>query len=289
MVPKDLQSLIAQLEITTKKHISGPLLGDAQSRLKGSGFEFSQLREYAQGDDIRYIDWKASARSNSMLVRQYLEDRNRMLYLAVDVSKSSLFGTTKDGTKKDLMNTLAAVLSFVGLHRKDSVGLLLFTDTVEKIIPPRQSRSHIFSLVQEIYSFVPSSAKTDFRAPLEHLARMSGPKALVFIVSDFLSPLEEYGSLLKVVSQRHDVLAIRCLDPRENRFPEVGTLVFEDFETGTIETIESSSSQIEQALLTWHVKQKEQLQAARIDSLDIEVGSAYKGSLVRFLRQRMLG
>lgn len=289
MIAQDLQNLIAQLEITTRKQISGPLLGDAQSRLKGSGFEFSQLREYAQGDDIRFIDWKASARSNALLVRQYLEDRNRTLYIALDISASNGYGTTSTGKKRDLMNNLAAVLAFVGLHRKDSVGLILFTDSVEKIIPPRQSRAHILSLVTTIFSFVPVSTRTDMRAPLEYLARVSGPKALVFLISDFMTPLSEHESLLAVASRRHDSMAIRCLDPRENRFPDVGTLIFEDMELEVQATIERSGNEVGHLLAEWHKLQKEQLQAARIDTLDIEVGSSFKGPLVRFLRHRVLG
>ncbi len=294
MIPKDLQALIAQIEITTRKQISGPLLGDARSALKGSGFEFNQLREYIQGDDIRFIDWKASARSNKMLVRQYLEDRNRTVYIAVDVSASTDYGTTfqegKPVLKADLMKQLAAVLAFVSLHKKDSVGLVLFTDEVEKIIPPRQSRNHILSVVQTLFSYRPKNKRTDFAAPLEYLSRLKGQKALVCFVSDFMAPLDRCERMLAVASRKHDLIAFRCLDPREQTFPPIGTLIFEDAEMDVQATIAGGKGHaLDQALSTWHKGQKERLNAARIDSLDIEVGTPFAGPLVRFLRHRIAG
>ena len=215
MVPSDF-ALIRNLEIKTRKQISGPLLGEARSVVKGSGFEFHQLRDYVQGDDIRYIDWKASARSSKMLVRQYLEDRNRTVYLAVDISASTEYGTTKTH-KSDLIKQLAAVLAFVSLHRKDSVGLILFTDEIEKIIPPRNSRAHVFSLVQTLFSFKPKSKRTNLAAPLNYLARLRGQKAIVCFISDFMAPVD--SSLLAMVERRHDMLLFRCLDEREIDFP----------------------------------------------------------------------
>lgn len=279
-------TLIRNLEIKTKKQISGPLLGDARSNVKGSGFEFHQLRDYVQGDDIRYIDWKASARSNKMLVRQYLEDRNRTVYVAVDISASTKYGTKKIH-KDDLIKQLAAVLAFVSHHRKDSVGLILFTDEIEKIIPARNSRAHVFSLVQTLFSYQPKSRKTDLAAPLNYLARMRGQKALVCFISDFMAPLD--SALLSMVERRHDLLLFRCLDEREVAFPDVGTLCIEDSETGHIIEVEGASSDISGALTLWHRHQQEQFNAAKIDSLDLMAGNPFSGDLVRFLRTRVYG
>lgn len=291
MIPKDLQALIARLEITTKKQVSGPLLGDARSVRIGSGFEFNQLRDYIQGDDIRFIDWKASARSSKMLVRQYLEDRNRTIYLVVDLSGSTEYGTSsEDGhpvSKGDLMKQLSAVLAFVSLHSKDSVGLVLFTDTVEKIVPPRQSRNHTVSLINTLYTYAPASGHTNFEAVIDYLSHLKGQKALVCIVSDFMAPLERYERKLAVLARRHDVMAFRCLDPRELSFPAVGTLIFEDIELGIQATIAGRKSRdLNQALAQWHTAQKDRLNAARIDCLDIEVGKSFTGPLVKFLRYR---
>lgn len=290
MIPKELQSLIARLEITAKKKVSGPLLGDAQSIRIGSGFEFHQLRDYIPGDDIRFIDWKASARSDKMLVRQYLEDRNRTLYIVVDLSRSTSYGTTavnsKPTAKADLMKQLSGILAFVSLQCKDSVGLIIFTDTVEKVIPPRQSRNHIISLLTTLFEYEPVNRDTNFEAPLEYLSRLTGQKALVCFLSDFIAPLEQYERKLAVLARRHDVMAFRCLDPRERHFPGVGTLIFEDSEREVQAPITGDRILLTQVLTHFHATQKSLLSAARIDCLDIEVGSTFTGPLVTFLRHR---
>jgi uncharacterized protein (DUF58 family) len=290
MISKDLQGLIARLEITAKKNVSGPLLGDARSKRMGSGFDFHQLRDYIPGDDIRFIDWKASARSDKMLVRQYLEDRNRTFYLVVDLSQSTAYGTTTldslSVTKADLIKQIGAILAFVSLQCKDSVGLIIFTDTVEKFIPPRQSRNHIMSLLTTLFEHEPKSRRTDFEAPLEYLSRLKGQKALVCFLSDFIAPLELYERKLAILARRHDVMAFRCLDPRERSFPGVGSLMFEDSELGVKASVAAEKVLISQALSHFHASQKGLLAAARIDCLDIEVGASFAGQLVTFLRHR---
>ncbi len=291
MISQELYALISRLEITAKKQVSGPLLGESRSARIGSGFEFNQLRDYIPGDDIRFIDWKASARSSKMLVRQYLEDRNRTLYLVVDLSESTSFGTTSQDahlvTKSDLMKQLAGVLAFVSLHCKDSVGLVIFTDTVEKIIPPRQSRNHTISLLNTLFTYEPKSKRTNFEAPVEYLSRLKGQKALVCFLSDFIAPLEHYERRLASLARRHDIMAFRCLDPKERHFPQVGTLIFEDAELDVQTTIAGQKERVfNQSLTEWHTAQRDRLNAARIDCLDIEVGTPFTGPLVSFLRYR---
>ena len=177
------------LKLTTRKLISGPLLGDARSSLKGSGFEFHQLRDYVQGDDIRFIDWKSSARSNKMLVRQYLEDRNRTVYIVVDVSASTEYGTAQY-CKSDLIKQLAAMLAFVSLHSKDSVGLILFTKEVEKIIPPRQGAGTcVLHWLKRLFHYKPNIHKQNLTAPYEYLARLARAKSAHLLYFRF------YGNL----------------------------------------------------------------------------------------------
>lgn len=283
MISSDL-ALIKNLELTTKKLISGPLLGDARSSLKGSGFEFHQLRDYEQGDDIRFIDWKSSARSNKMLVRQYLEDRNRTVYLVVDISASTHFGT-RSLTKSDQIKQLAAMLAFVSLHKKDSVGLILFSQENEVIIPPRSSRAHIYFLVKTLFEHNAQHKQTSLQAPVEYLARLRGQKALICFISDFLGSWD--AKMLKLAAHRHDLLAFRCLDAREFEFPDVGMLRIEESETGTMVEVEGAG--IDDALTHWHRQQKEQLSAAKIDCLDLVAGTSFAGDLVRFLRTRLNG
>lgn len=281
MIPRDIAALLHQLELVTRKHISGPLLGDYRRALKGGGFEFHQLREYIQGDDIRFIDWKASARSQKMLVREYLEDRNRTVYIVVDISGSTNYGTGSV-TKRDLMKELAAVLAFVALHEKDSVGLILYTDEVEKVIAPRQSRNHVVSMLTTLYSYEPKSRKTNLAAPLDYLVRMKGQRAVVFFLSDFAAMLDRWR--LTVAARHHELVALRCLDEREWVFPPIGTLVIEDSETGMTCEVEGG---IADSLVSWNRHQKDLLRSARIDCLDLIAGKPYAGELVRFLKQRI--
>lgn len=285
MTPAEF-ALIKNIEITTRKLISGPLLGDARTSYKGGGFEFHQLRDYVQGDDIRFIDWKSSARSNKMLVRQYLEDRNRNVYIALDISASTNYGST-NVLKADLMKQLAATLAFVSLHKKDAVGLILFSKEVEKVIPPGSSRSHIFALIQTLYSHVPLSRETDLAAPLNYLARLKGQKALVCFISDFMGVFDQ--SMLSIVARRHDLMLFRCLDKREVDFPEVGTLLIRDSESNQTMEIEGSASAINDALTLWHRHQKETFMAAKVDNLDLLAGASFAGELLRFLRTRIYG
>ncbi len=287
MISSDLQALINQLEITTRKHVSGPLLGDAASRLKGSGFEFNQLREYIQGDDIRFIDWKASARSNKTLVRQYLEDRNRIMHIVVDVSASMEYGTAGQ-VKADFVKQLGAVLAFVALHSKDSVGLMLFSDEVEVVIPPKQSRAHTLGIIKTLFTHTPKGRTTNLSVAFDYLARIKGQRGIVCFLSDFMGELS--GPMMRVAPRKHDVMAFRCLDSKERRFPSVGTLMFEDRETGRqVDVAGGQGLALDNALGVWHKQQRDRLVGARIDMLDIEVGSPYTGDLLRFLRQRLLG
>ncbi len=277
-----MRSLIHHLELTTKKLVSGPLLGNSRSMIKGSGFEFLQLRDYVQGDDIRFIDWKASTRANKMLVRQYLEDRMRNVYIVVDISASIGYcsGTV---SRIDVVKQLAGMLAFVAHHSKDLVGLILYTSEVEMVIPPSASRAHVFSLVQTIFTYKPRHRTTDSSAPLAYLSRLKAKKAILCFISDFNDILDK--QLLSLVARRHELLAFRCLDERERTFPSVGSLIFEDSETGIQQEVDGSKD-LNETFTGWHRKQKELLQSAKVACLDITAGKEFTGDLVRFLRQK---
>lgn len=282
MIDAELRSSIHRLEFFTKKMVSGPLLGNSRSMIKGSGFEFHQLRDYEQGDDIRFIDWKASMRANKMLVRQYLEDRMRKVYIMVDISASVGYSSGVV-PRIDVVKQLAAMLAFVALHGKDAVGLILYTNEVERVIHPSPSRAHVFSLVHELYSYKPKHRTTNTSAALEYLARMGSKKAIVCMISDFNDELDKQS--LSLVARRHELLAFRCLDPREIDFPPVGSLIVEDAETGEREELEGAAG-FNESLRLWHRKQKELLQSAKVECLDITAGKSFAGDLVRFLRQK---
>ncbi len=282
MVDSEIRSLIHRLEFTTKKVVSGPLLGNSRSMIKGSGFEFHQLRDYEQGDDIRFIDWKASMRSNKMLVRQYLEDRMRNVYIVVDISASVQYSSGKV-QRIDVVKQLAAMLAFVALHSKDSVGLILYTNEVELVIPPSPSRAHVFSLVHALYTYKPRHRTTDSSAPLTYLSRLKSKRAIVCFISDFNDELNK--QLLSLVARRHALMAFRCLDEREQAFPPVGFLIVEDSETGRQEELDGSRG-FNESLRVWHRKQKELLQSAKVECFDSVAGKPFTGDLVRFLRQK---
>ncbi len=273
----ELRALIQQLELTTRKLVTGPLLGDWRSGTKGSGFEFHQLRDYEPSDDIRFIDWKASARADKMLVKEYLDDRTKIVHVVLDVSASTTFSS-----KADLMKQLAACLAFVGLHSKDAVGLLLFSKEVEVIIPPRQSRAHVWSLVEKLFMYEARHKTTDFRPILEYLARLKTRRSTVCLITDCLAPLDK--RLLQAVARYHDVRIFRCLDERERAFPQVGSVRMEDRETGKELEI---AGNISKKLLQWNRQQKELCVSSKVPLLDLTAGEPFTGDLVRFLRQRV--
>jgi uncharacterized protein (DUF58 family) len=285
-LPRDVQVLIKQLELVSRKLASGPLQSNAHSRIKGTGFEFHQLRDYIQGDDIRYIDWKASSRSNKMLVRQYLEDRNRKLYIVCDISASTEYASDQGVRKSDVIKQIATILAFVSLYKTDAVGLLLVSTKIEKVVPAQSSRQHVLSLINTLYSYEAKHNETNLNAAFEYLARLQSKGTIVCFLSDFLGEIDQ--KILSVAARRNDILAFRCLDKREISFPEVGTLIFEDRETHERREI-SGSHALTEGLNEWHKKQKDLLSLAKIDSVDIEIGKPYAGTLSRFLRQRVYG
>ena len=232
------------------------------------------------------LTWRESDSSTTAGQLRGYANRGDIYLYASGVKKTEISASTDYGTesitKQDLLKQLGAVLAFVSLHSKDSVGLVLFSDIIEKVIPPRNSRQHTLSLVQTLFSTDAHNKKTNLAVPLEYIARLRGQKALVCFLSDFMAPLNE--AALSLVSRRHDVMAFRCLDPRERQFPHVGTLTMQDCETQVQVPI---AGQLNGALTRWHKKQQEQLIAARIDLLDCQVGTSFTGPLLRFLRHRM--
>lgn len=284
MIPSDILAKIYKLELKTRRLLSGPLAGDYRSKLKGSGFEFNQLREYQQGDDIRFIDWKSSARANKMLVRQYLEDRNRTVILVVDVSASTLYGSGKT-LKSELIMQLAGMLAFVALHNKDSVGLILFTDKVELYVSAGASREHVINILKTLISYKPKEKTTDIDAALKYIASLKIKNSLICFISDFTSSFET--RLFKVLNKHHDIIAFRCSDAREIEFLRLGMLIFKDNETNEQININTSRNNITNILSKWRLTQKSLLNSVGIDCFDAVTDCQFTHKLVQFLRQRI--
>ncbi len=287
-IKTDIAAKIKQLEIFTRRLLNGALVGDSRSAIKGSGFEFDQIRDYAFGDDIRFIDWKASARTNKLLVKQYIEERSRTIFLAVDVSQSSIFGS---GTinKYNRIVELASVLALVAQHGKDHVGLLLFSDTIEEYIPAGSSLQHVHRILDSMFSFAPKQSKTNISYALQHLLTIKKSDAIVFLISDFID--ESLDTYLAQAARKYDLIAVRCLDTNEKTMPSVGFITVEDLETGEL---------VELDLRGAHHNDVKKFLAARIDQQTIlfkrrgvdlvDVAPErddYLAEMVKFFRRRM--
>ncbi len=285
-IAKDILRKIKHIEIYTKRLLKGTLIGDSRSAQKGTGFEFDQIREYQVGDDVRSIDWNASARMNSLLVKQYIEERSRTIFLVVDVSQSSRFGSTACG-KRDIIAQVASVLALVSDFGKDLVGLLLFSDMVEEYVPPGRGAFHVRKIMELLFSYQAKQTKTQISAAFEHLLRLRKKDAVVFIISDFID--EQLATYLPQMATAYDVVAIRCLDDYEKQLPPVGFVVTQDMETGQIVTLDMRKATANPSLFLKNrlVQQDKLLKKYGIDLLKISHKHDFVGEIIRFFRKRM--
>lgn len=285
-ISSEIVNKIKQLEIFTRRLLNGALVGDSRSAIKGTGFEFDQIRDYSFGDDIRFIDWKASSRNNKLLLKQYIEERSRTIFLVVDVSQSSFFGSGKL-SKQNRIAELASVLALVAQHGKDQVGLLLFSDEVEAYIPPQTSISHIRHIIETIFSFTPKQTNTNITKALQHLFSVYKKDAIIFLMSDFIdNGLETY---LAQAAKKYDLIAVRCLDNNEKQIPPVGFITIEDVETGELIELDLSQEGIQHALAHRIKKQDLVFKRRGIDLIDITPDKDdYIVEMVKFFRRRMM-
>lgn len=284
MVTPDILEIIHQIELETRKHVSGPLSGDYKNKLKGSGFEFEQLRDYQPGDDVRFIDWKSSARTDKILVKQYLEDKNRQVYILVDISASTHFGS--QDLKSNLIKKLASVLSFVALHNKDSVGLVLFTDKIEFLAGAKSGRANVMWLLKKLFEFKPENKITNLKMALDDFFKViKNKKALICILSDFQFDLNL--NFLKSVAMNHEIIAFRCLDELEKNFVDAGILNIQDIESGKKLIYNTKDYNFNENLTRWNLNQKNILKNAKIDCFDAVSGKSFFNELVGFLAQRV--
>lgn len=278
---------IRQIEIYTRRLLTGSMVGDTRSAIKGTGYEFDQIREYAVGDDIRFIDWNASARMNTLLVKQYVEERTRTIFLAIDVSKSEYFGSSS-ATKREVAAELASVLALVASYGNDKVGLLLFSDEVEYFLPPSKGKFHVHKLMEQLFSFQPKKERTQISAALAHLARLKVRDGVVFLISDFID--SDFSTYLPLISRKYDCIAVRCLDKNETQLPPVGFITIEDIETGTeieIDIRKNGAGIISNFLENRISQQNKMFKKYGIDVLEIADDRPFLADVVRFFRRRM--
>ncbi len=286
MISPEILKLIHELELKTRRLLSGQLTGDYRTLSKGSGFEFDQLRDYQLSDDVRFIDWKSSARSDKMLVRQYVQDLTRNVMLLVDGSASTLWGSSAK-PKNMLMQEIAGIMAFSALYSKDAIGLMLFTDAIECVMPLASSRIQVLSLIDKLFSHRALGKGTNIVNACNHLMNMRLKKALVCIISDFLTPLD--SNKLQLLAQKHELIVIRCLDPHELSMPDVSWLLVEDSEDGSLHMVNTnkrSKQGMQDTFTCWHEQQLSFFKKANIPCLTVVTGMPYISKLRNFLSHR---
>jgi len=235
MTTNEILKKVRKIELITNRRVNDVFAGEYHSIFKGQGIEFSEVREYNIGDDIRTIDWNVSARMGSLFVKKFIEERELTVMLLIDMSSSSKFGTT-DELKSEIAAEISALLAFSAIKNNDKVGMIIFTDKIEKYIPPKKGRSHTLRMIREILSFQPEHSNTDLNVALEYLNKVIKRKAIVFLISDFISP--DYSKSIAIANKRHDLVALTLSDPKEKSLTGSGFLYLEDAETGEEEIVE---------------------------------------------------
>ena len=289
MLTTDLMKKVRQIEIGTRHLVTESFAGEYRSVFKGQGMEFDDVRPYSPGDDIRLIDWNVTARMGSLFIRRYREERELTVMLAVDASGSSDFGTV-NRYKRELAAELGAVLSFAATQNNDNVGLLIFTDRIEMMMPPRKGKRHILRLIRDLLAFVPQSRGTDIRLAFNTINRIIKRHSVVFVISDFLADPEIYRSSLSITSQRHDVIAIDVSDPMERVIPKVGLMALKDAETDEVSWIDTDSRRWRDDF-TGRVESMDNLKSRTFESLGVDyvkvsTDKDYVSDLTAFFRKR---
>jgi len=238
MIPKQILKKVKQVEIRTRGLVNDLFGGEYHSVFKGRGMAFSEVREYQPGDDIRLIDWNVTARNRAPFIKVFEEERELTVYLLVDISKSGEFGS-QNQLKQEFGAEIASVLGFSAIKNNDKVGLILFSDDVEKYVVPKKGKSHVLRVVRELLYTSPKHNGTSIKNALDYLLKVAKRKSVVFIISDFID--DEYWSSLKVVNRKHDLIGIRLFDPAEQLFPDLGVLKVRDPESGSSFWIDTSS------------------------------------------------
>jgi uncharacterized protein (DUF58 family) len=311
MIPREILKKIRQIELRTNRIVTETLAGQYHSVFKGQGMNFDEVREYQPGDDVRAIDWNVTARMNHPFIKKFVEERELTLMLIVDVSGSGLFGS-RDQSKRELAAELASVLAFSAIRNNDKVGLILFSDEVEKFIPARKGRGHVLRIIREVLFFEPKRRGTNLNIALEFLLRVQAHKAITVVISDFLgSPaaaqrlggrrlkpqmmlLESLAqasfTMLRQANRKHDLVAVQVADPRELELPDLGRLTFQDAETGEIVEINTSDARKRQAFAERQAKAQEDLarlfRRAGIDAIQLRTDQPYGVTLGRFFETR---
>ena len=286
-VPPEILRQVKLIELRTRGLVNSVFTGEYRSVFKGQGMEFSEVREYQPGDEVRSIDWNVTARMRRPFVKRYIEERELTVMLVVDLSGSERFGTV-NRFKSELASELAAVLAMSAVRNNDRVGLVLFTDRIEHVIPPRKGRRHVLRIIRDLLAFDPVGRGTNIGAVVEYVRKMLKQKAIIFVVSDFLDP--DIDHPLKLLAQRHDVVAVTVEDPSERDLPDIGIARLVDPETGETVEIDTSHKAVRDAYSTSVNAEREErkhlLRRLAIDEVCVRTEAGVVEPLMRFFHSR---
>ncbi|PCJ52129.1 MAG: DUF58 domain-containing protein [Planctomycetota bacterium] len=290
---KSVLKEVRQIQVRTGKIVSDVMAGEYHSVFKGRGMEFEDVREYQMGDDVRNIDWNVTARMNHPYIKNFREERELTVMILVDISASSGFGTT-GFSKANIIAKICATLAFSAIQNNDKVGLILFSDVIEKYIPPKKGSNHVLRVIREllvsakILETEPLRKATNINVALEHLNKLHKRRGVCFLVSDFIS--EDFETDLRIVSKRHEIIAISVSDPREIELPPLGLIELEDAETGEVILVDTSDPAF---LKSFHENieiemnsRKDFFRSLKIDYLEINTGNSFENSLISFFSRR---
>ncbi|MFQ5499328.1 MAG: DUF58 domain-containing protein [Candidatus Zixiibacteriota bacterium] len=287
MISKEILSKVRRIEIRTRRLVNDLFSGEYHSTFKGQGMEFEEVRQYTPGDDIRLIDWNVTARTGFPHIKKFREERELSVVVLFDASSSGRFGTC-DRYKSDTAAELSALLAFSAIKNNDKVGLIIFTDRIEKFVPPKKGRAHVLRIIREILFFEPTGRATDIGGALEYMSKVIRRKSVVFLVSDFLS--KDYLKPLQIANNRHDVVAIKISDPRETTFEDVGLIELEDAETGELLMVDTGSVSFRREFAARSEEDMSELRREfrliNLDFLSVRTDQSYIVPLISFFRMR---
>jgi len=287
METRELLKQVRQIEIKTKGLVNHVFSGEYHSVFKGRGMEFSEVREYQVGDDIRSIDWNVTARFGHPYIKVFEEERELTVMLIIDLSGSLSFGTVNK-TKQQIAAELSAILAFSALKNNDKVGLILFTDKIEKFVPPRKGRKHVLRIIREILSFEPEGKETNIDLALQYFNNSIKKRSIAFLLSDFID--SGYEKILKIVTKKHDLIGLVLSDKREKEIPRIGLIKVMDSETGKERWLDTSNRKVYESIIKMNnendLKRKNIFLSSRLDSIEIETDEDYVKPLVQFFKMR---
>jgi uncharacterized protein (DUF58 family) len=291
METSELIKKVRQIEIKSRGLSSNIFAGEYHSAFKGRGMTFSEVREYQFGDDVRNIDWNVTARYGHPFIKIYEEERELTVMLIIDMSGSREFGTMEK-LKQNIITEISAILSFSAIQNNDKIGVIFFSDKIEKFIPPKKGKSHILRIISELIDFQPQSKGTDITGAIKYLTNVIKKRCTAFVISDFIDNSNEIEMALSIANNKHDVVALKIYDQRETHLPSIGMLKFKDAETGKYTWVDSSSPRIRKIYAEWWLNQNKRLDAlfkkCGVDYVPINTSEDYVKSLMKLFRKRAL-